>query len=36
MSLGHGEVVDEEGGPPYIEAKVNEHAQLWYYRSWAG
>ena len=35
MNLGHGAIVHEEGGPPYIEAKVNEHAQLWYYRSWA-
>ena len=35
MSLGHGEIVDQEGGPPHIEARVNEHAQLWFYRAWS-
>jgi len=35
MNLGHGEVQHEEGGPPFIEAKVNEHGQLWTYRAWA-
>ena len=36
MSIGHGEIVDDELGPPRVEApNVNEHAQLWYYRSWA-
>jgi phenylpropionate dioxygenase-like ring-hydroxylating dioxygenase large terminal subunit len=35
MNLGRGEVIEDEGGPPYVEAKVNEHAQLWLYRSWA-
>jgi 3-phenylpropionate/trans-cinnamate dioxygenase alpha subunit len=35
MNLGRGEIIDEEGGPPYIETHINEHAQLWHYRSWA-
>ena len=35
MNLGHGEVIEEEGGPPFIEAKVNEHGQFWTYRAWA-
>jgi len=35
MNLGRGEVIEDEAGPPYVEAKVNEHAQLWLYRSWA-
>ena len=35
MSLGHGEVIDDETGPPYIEGKINEHAQLWHYRNWS-
>ncbi|MGE0059287.1 MAG: SRPBCC family protein [Dehalococcoidia bacterium] len=35
MSRGHGQVIREEGAPPYIEAKINEHSQLWYYRAWS-
>ena len=35
MNQGLGEVIDEEGLPPYIETNVNEHAQLWLYRAWA-
>ncbi len=35
MNLGHGEILEEEGGPPHIEAAVNEHGQLWTYRAWA-
>ncbi len=35
MGLGHGEYVDEEGSPPRIEAKANEHGQRWYYRAWS-
>ena len=35
MNLGHGEILEEEGGPPHIEAKVNEHGQFWTYRAWA-
>ena len=30
MSIGHGEIIDDELGPPRIESpNVNEHAQLW-------
>ncbi len=35
MSLGHGEIIDDETGPPRIEGHVNEHAQLWHYRAWS-
>jgi len=35
MNLGRGPDHRRRGGPPYIEARVNEHAQLWHYRSWA-
>jgi phenylpropionate dioxygenase-like ring-hydroxylating dioxygenase large terminal subunit len=35
MNLGHGEIIREENGPERIEARVNEHAQLWHYRNWA-
>ena len=35
LNLGHGQVVEEEGAPPYIETNVNEVAQLWLYESWA-
>ena len=35
MNLGRGEIIDNEGGPPHIEAKINEHAQLWHYRAWS-
>ena len=35
MNLGHGEILEEEGGPPHIEAAVNEHGQFWTYRAWA-
>src|SRR5262249_14055961 len=35
MNIGRGEVIDEEDSPPYIEATVTEHPQLWHYRSWA-
>jgi phenylpropionate dioxygenase-like ring-hydroxylating dioxygenase large terminal subunit len=35
MSIGRGNVIDDEQGPRYIEGRVNEHAQLWHYRSWA-
>jgi 3-phenylpropionate/trans-cinnamate dioxygenase alpha subunit len=35
MNLGHGQVIDEEGGPPYVQSKVNEHPQLWVWRCWA-
>jgi phenylpropionate dioxygenase-like ring-hydroxylating dioxygenase large terminal subunit len=35
MGVGHGEIIEDEGGPPYVYTRVNEHAQLWHYRSWA-
>ena len=35
MNRGLGKVSLEEGGPPYVETNVNEHAQLWLYRAWA-
>ena len=35
MGLGHGEIIEEELGPPRIITGVNEHAQLWHYRAWA-
>jgi phenylpropionate dioxygenase-like ring-hydroxylating dioxygenase large terminal subunit len=35
MNLRKGAVQREEGGPPFIEAVVNEHGQLWTYRAWA-
>ena len=33
--LSHDEVIEDEGGPPYAETMVNEHAQLWHYRAWS-
>jgi hypothetical protein len=35
MNLGHGEVIEDEVGPPRVETHVNEHAQFWTYRAWA-
>lgn len=35
MNLGLGEVIIDELGPPRVETRINEHAQLWYYRAWA-
>jgi phenylpropionate dioxygenase-like ring-hydroxylating dioxygenase large terminal subunit len=35
MSLGHGELVKDEDGPPHILDSLNEHPQLWHYRNWA-
>jgi phenylpropionate dioxygenase-like ring-hydroxylating dioxygenase large terminal subunit len=34
MGLGHGKIQKIEGGPGYIDTTVNEHAQLWAWRSW--
>jgi phenylpropionate dioxygenase-like ring-hydroxylating dioxygenase large terminal subunit len=34
MNVGHGEVVDDETGPPHIDGGDNEHPQLWYYENW--
>jgi phenylpropionate dioxygenase-like ring-hydroxylating dioxygenase large terminal subunit len=35
MGLGHGTIQGAENGPGYIDTTVNEHAQLWTWRSWA-
>jgi phenylpropionate dioxygenase-like ring-hydroxylating dioxygenase large terminal subunit len=35
MGKGHGDIIKDEDGPPRIESKVNEHAQLWTYRAWS-
>jgi nitrite reductase/ring-hydroxylating ferredoxin subunit len=36
MSLGHGKVTQEEGGPPYIYSENwTEHGQRWFYQNWA-
>jgi len=35
MNNGHGEVIEDETGPPHIVANINEHPQLWTYRAWA-
>ncbi len=35
MNLGRGNVIDDETGPPHIESRINEHAQLWLYRAWS-
>lgn len=35
MNLGRGEIVKPEGGAAHIDTHVNEHAQLWTYRSWS-
>jgi hypothetical protein len=35
MGVGRDAFVFEPGAPPRIETLINEHAQLWMYRSWA-
>ena len=35
MNLGKGVPTIPESGPRYIDAAINEHAQLWTYRAWA-
>ena len=35
MNIRRGEVIDDETGPPRVETHLNEHAQLWHYRSWS-
>jgi hypothetical protein len=35
MGLGHGQVIEDETGPPRIENLTNEFAQLWMYRCWS-
>jgi len=34
MNVGKGQVIEEEDAPPYVESRIAEHAQLWYYRNW--
>ncbi len=35
MNLGRGVPTTPAAGPRYIDAAINEHAQLWTYRAWA-
>jgi hypothetical protein len=36
MSLGHGRVTIEEGGPPFVASNNwTEHGQRWHYQNWA-
>jgi len=35
MGLGHGQTVKVDGGPGFVDAPINEHAQLWTWRAWA-
>ena len=35
MGMGSSEVIEDEDGPPRIEAGTTEHPQLWHYRCWA-
>jgi hypothetical protein len=35
MNLGHGEIIDDESGPPHINTTNNEHSQLFFYDSWS-
>ena len=35
MNIGRGVVIEDEQGPPHIETTLNEHPQLWHYRSWS-
>ena len=35
MQVGRGEVTENENGPPSIASGINEHPQLWYYKSWS-
>ena len=35
MNGGHGEPVIDETGPAHYDGKLNEHGQLWHYRTWA-
>jgi 3-phenylpropionate/trans-cinnamate dioxygenase alpha subunit len=32
---GHGQIIEDELGPPKVSAAPSEHAQLWFYRSWS-
>ncbi|MGE0057541.1 MAG: SRPBCC family protein [Dehalococcoidia bacterium] len=35
MGLHHGDIIEDEDGPPRIQTHCNEHAQLWTYRAWS-
>jgi phenylpropionate dioxygenase-like ring-hydroxylating dioxygenase large terminal subunit len=35
MGLGTGTFVNDGQTPPRIDSMINEHAQLWFYQSWA-
>jgi phenylpropionate dioxygenase-like ring-hydroxylating dioxygenase large terminal subunit len=35
MAIKKGEVLHQEGTAPRVETHMNEHAQLWTYRTWA-
>jgi phenylpropionate dioxygenase-like ring-hydroxylating dioxygenase large terminal subunit len=35
MTNKQDRVINDEAGPPRIETRINEHAQLWTYRAWA-
>jgi hypothetical protein len=35
MNLGRGEIINDEGQPPRIDAKITEHSQVWIYTCWA-
>ncbi|MGE0056569.1 MAG: Rieske 2Fe-2S domain-containing protein [Dehalococcoidia bacterium] len=35
MGLGHGDIVRDESEVARVESHMNEHAQLWTYRTWA-
>lgn len=34
MNLGRSEIVQDEGKPPRIDARISEHSQMWIYTSW--
>jgi len=33
--LGHGQVIEDELGPPRVSSAPAEHAQRWFYKSWS-
>lgn len=35
MGLGSGEFVRDAASPPRVETMLNEHGQLWFYRTWS-
>jgi phenylpropionate dioxygenase-like ring-hydroxylating dioxygenase large terminal subunit len=34
LNLGNGQVVTGENGPPHIDSKFSEHAQMWTWQCW--